>query len=584
MKVLDIEVYQNYFLVCIKELETGNIEYFEQDETRCLDKYRINNILKGCTTVGFNSLNYDLPLIWYALKMKTATPESIKNLSDDIILGKLSGMRVIRNAGLPELPPTWDHIDLIEIAPGQSSLKIYGGRLGAESLIDLPYTPGAVLTDAQKETVRDYCINDLALTEALYRRLEKQIALRVEMSKSYEMDLRSKSDAQIAETVIVHELGIDKWKRAESPSKVRYSDPKIISFNGDQLSGIFGKLKNETFSLLGNGAVAMPGWLKDTKIKIGSTDYNMGIGGLHSCEKNQVLKADHDMILIDLDVASYYPTIILQQRLAPKSLGVKFLKVYESIYLKRLEAKRSGNKTVADTYKIVLNGAYGKLGSKFSALYSPDLMLQVTLTGQLALLMLIERLEASGISVVSANTDGIVIYTSRQNENTIENIAFDWMLETSYELERTDYKLIASRDVNNYFAVKLDGSTKRKGCFTESGIAKNPDREIVYTAVCEYFAKGTPVSKTITECSDLRQFVMLRTVKGGAVWNGEYIGKAVRWYYSKDGADLRYKINSNLVPNSTGCRPAMKIGIVPDDLDHARYIDDAEQMIKELEC
>lgn len=60
------------------------------------------------------------------------------------------------------------------------------------------------------------------------------------------------------------------------------------------------------------------------------------------------------------------------------------------------------------TFKIVLNGTFGKLGSKYSFLYSPNLMIQVTITGQLALLMLIEALEAAGISVVSANTDGIV--------------------------------------------------------------------------------------------------------------------------------------------------------------------------------
>jgi DNA polymerase elongation subunit (family B) len=57
--------------------------------------------------------------------------------------------------------------------------------------------------------------------------------------------------------------------------------------------------------------------------------------------------------------------------------------------------------------KIAANGVFGKLGSPWSILYAPHLMVAVTLTGQLALLMLIERAERMGISVVSANTDGV---------------------------------------------------------------------------------------------------------------------------------------------------------------------------------
>lgn len=582
MRVIDIEVYSNYFLFAAKCLDTGRITTIEMRDGDTLDKRGIIDILSNQTTISFNGLNYDLPLIWFALKMKTITTQMLKEMSDDIILGKLPGQRVMHNRGLPPMPD-WDHIDLIEVAPGQSSLKIYGARLGAQTLQDLPYSPADILTPEQCEKLKAYCINDLVLTEMLYRRLEKQIALRATMGGVYGMDLRSKSDAQIAEAVIVSELKIDRNKRSGAPDTVFYLDPKIIRFDTPELKIIFDLLLTERFKIAGNGAVTLPDWHKSQKIRIGHTDYQMGIGGLHSCEKNQVLRADKRMMLADFDVASYYPSIMLQQRLSPKSLGAKFLRVYQSLVDRRLHAKRSGDKTTADTLKICVNGSFGKLGSKYSALYSPDLMVQVTITGQLALLMLIERLERAGVRVASANTDGIVIYTDRANDDLVENIAFDWVLDTSFELERTDYRLIASRDVNNYFAVKTDESVKRKGCFTESGIAKNPDREIVYNAVCEYFANGTPVQQTIEGCTYLNQFVMVRTVKGGALFKGDYVGKAVRWYYSRNGADLRYKINGNLVPNSTGCQPAMTLCTVPDDLDYARYVRDAEGLIKELQ-
>ena len=57
----------------------------------------------------------------------------------------------------------------------------------------------------------------------------------------------------------------------------------------------------------------------------------------------------------------------------------------------------------------MLNGTFGKTGSPYSVLFAPEMMIQTTITGQLALLMLIEHLETASISVISANTDGIVI-------------------------------------------------------------------------------------------------------------------------------------------------------------------------------
>jgi len=90
-----------------------------------------------------------------------------------------------------------------------------------------------------------------------------------------------------------------------------------------------------------NGAVKMPKELADTKIKIGGAEYQMGIGGLHSCEKSQLVRVNSGECLLEVDVASYYPNIILQQSLAPKSMGLPFLRVYQSIVDRRIQAKRA---------------------------------------------------------------------------------------------------------------------------------------------------------------------------------------------------------------------------------------------------
>jgi DNA polymerase elongation subunit (family B) len=290
--------------------------------------------------------------------------------------------------------------------------------------------------------------------------------------------------------------------------------------------------------------------------------------------------------LADWDVASYYPNIILAQRLAPKHLGPDFLRVFEQIVDRRIAAKRSGDKVTADTLKITINGAFGKLGSKYSFLYSPELLIQTTLTGQLALLMLIERMEGAGIKVVSANTDGIVLYGPRSFESAMEVVAWDWMLDTSFELERTDYRALASRDVNNYLAVKLDGSVKGKGVFAPAGLAKNPDCQIIYEAAAKRIATGVSIEQTIRNCRDVTKFVTVRRVTGGAVWNGENLGKAVRYYYATSVPSeqtINYAKNGNKVPKSQGCRPLMELPQeLPSDIDYAVYELEAERLLCEV--
>jgi hypothetical protein len=109
----------------------------------------------------------------------------------------------------------------------------------------------------------------------------------------------------------------------------------------------------------------------------------MGIGGLHSSEQRQALVSDSDHVLIDRDVTSYYPAIILEGNLSPLHLRERdaFIRVFRSIVQRRVEAKKKGDSVVANALKIVANGSFGKLGSRYSVLYSPHLMIQVTLTG-----------------------------------------------------------------------------------------------------------------------------------------------------------------------------------------------------------
>jgi hypothetical protein len=586
--ILDVECFRDYFLICFLDRETGKAASFEMYPGKDLVMPRLANLMNTHTTISFNGNSYDLPMIAAALQKRDC--EELKNLSDEIIRSNLPAWRVCKEMNV-SVPNSWDHIDIIDVVPGQASLKVYAGRMGYRKLQELPIDPSAHISPEQREVLRQYCINDLRVTDELYKAVEKQVALRVEMGAEYGVDLRSKSDAQIAETVLKSEIERVSNKTLRAPkiadtATFRYLDPKIISFKSATLNEIFSRILDHKFGLSPNGSIALPDWLKDTRIAVGGSEYQMGIGGLHSCEKSQSVYAGSTHILADFDVASYYPSIILQQDIAPDNMGDDFTAVYKSIVERRIAAKRSGDKVTADTLKIVVNGSFGKLGSKYSALYAPNLLIQTTITGQLSLLMLIERVEAIGAKVVSANTDGIVVFAPKTMENDLADVMFGWELDTSYELERSNYVALHSRDVNNYFAVKKDGSVKRKGAFAQAGLMKNPVFEIVSDAVAEHLAGKADYRSVIRSCRDLNKFVMLRKVTGGAVWRGEPIGKAVRFYYSTGvGADetINYAKNTNKVPQSDGAKPCLDLPeMFPSDVDFERYVEMAKMVFGQI--
>ena len=53
-----------------------------------------------------------------------------------------------------------------------------------------------------------------------------------------------------------------------------------------------------------------------------------------------------------------------------------------------------------------------------------------------------------------------------------------------------------------------------------------------------FLRDGVPIRETIDNCSDIRKFITIRQVNGGAIdQHGNYLGKAVRWYYAKGVED-----------------------------------------------
>jgi hypothetical protein len=108
-------------------------------------------------------------------------------------------------------------------------------------------------------------------------------------------------------------------------------------------------------------------------------------------------------------------------------------------------------------------------------------------------------------------------------------------------------------------------------------------------AVVEWLTKGIPVEQTIRARDDIRDFVTVVTVQGGGTWRGKYLGKVVRFIWSKDGDPILYKKphpttgNFKKVSKSDGARPVMVLpDELPIDIDYDRYIAEAREILLEI--
>lgn len=584
--IFDIETPPNKTFALFKNHETSKFIYFEQSEDETFDANILKWFLSKFIFVGFNNKAFDEIIL--AAMLDGRAPKEVYEIASGVIYSSLTPYLAYKTYGLTR--PMMNSFDLMPIAPLQGSLKIYSARLNCPVIQELPYEPSKSLDFEERIANRLYCANDCNNTEILFKKLIPEIKLRYDMSEMYGLDLRSKSDAQIAEAVIVKEIEKLKGERLNKIDQeyefITYDVPDYINFKTPQLNSILESIKHVKFELGFDGSPKMPTELADLTVTVGNTEYNIGMGGLHSKEKSVSYWADDGMELADNDVESYYPRIIINNQLYPELLGKDFLNVYESIVNRRLKAKKDGDKTIANSLKITINGSFGKLGNKYSYIYAPKLLLQVTITGQLSLLMLIEMLELEGINVISGNTDGIVSYYKKSDREKVRAIINEWEIWTNFKTEETLYTSIHSRDVNNYIAVKTDGKVKTKGTYVDSNtLQKNPENLIISDAVIAYLKNGAPVEETVLNCKDLTRFISVRNVKGGGYKDEDYLGKVVRFYKSKSEQTPITYASGNKVSNSDYARPLMVMydsSDIPDDIDYNWYIQNAKLALFDL--
>jgi len=621
--ILDTECYGNFWYLGIKRKEDGKRVGFEFSPRADFDRDRVRRIMRNNQIVGFNSISYDVPMIYMALD--GATNAELKEASNAIINGRIPHWKIEEQLGIHVPWKNLDHIDIFETNPSvRKGLKALNGSMHHKRLQELPFHHTRILTPDEMDDLIDYChYGDIDGTEMLFDVLKEPIFLREALREKYStMDLRSKSDAQVGETILKTEVERrkgDRIKKAIVPdgTTFRYEPPEWIQFKTPYMREVLETIRSTDIEVSG-GSVDFPKAFEKFNIVFDGMKHTLGLGGLHSTESNRSVHSDATHVLIDADVAAQYPSIIMKLGLFPKAMGRDFLPVYKSIIDARLLAKRAKDKTTDKGLKIAINGSYGKLGSGYSVLFAPHLMIAVTLTGQLSLLMLIEEASFRGIPVVSANTDGVLFSCPREMFNgfvmkdgaptdrlapsPLQDIIEWWEALSSFNLEFGEYRSVYSQSVNSYIAIKPDGSFKRKGKLANhwreelpwggknsdydparEGLKKAPCMTICADAALGLILHGVPVETTINECDDVREFLTITTATGGATWgpggpvyeNVErtdakgktirskalvayedevYLGKLVRFYWSSQGNPI-LRVKAHEVTKNRGIVP-----------------------------
>ena len=342
--ILDTELIGHsrpHFLVKAKVHETGEMFTFwhhKKGHTAKLEKLLLSD---KYTVVTFNGDNFDRPIL--AAAIAGYDEQDLKQIAQAIIDEEMRSWQTYREFNLDFLE--YDHIDLKEVPPGvMLSLKVYEGRMHAPTIQDMPFDHNYDLTTPKEfKIVEKYCENDIAETERLFNTVRKELDLRVQLGEPYDLDLRSKSDAQCAEAILKKVCGITNQDKIV-PRHVEFRCPDFIQTDSEVINELIDKIEDHLFKINhANGSPEFPEFLTDP-IELNGGIYQFGIGGLHSKHDMRYFEQSSEKLMIsDVDAASYYPSLMINAGIYPQlagDKGEKFINTYKEIFHARIAAKR----------------------------------------------------------------------------------------------------------------------------------------------------------------------------------------------------------------------------------------------------
>lgn len=567
--VYDIEVFQNIFHCSVKNTETNDIYKFEISERKNQlrelvkffkqvdkyitwgDYYTTNiNIPANVIFCGYNNLHYDNPIINYIIEYEDKLMQynipticsSIFNLSKTITTSSEDNIDVWKHWKYQIWFDTFDILTMLysnKLRVGLKEIQVTMQYPNVQEFV-CDWTKPLPLEDF--DSMIDYNINDIESTSELLNRCKKDVDLRIAIEDEYGVRVLSKDGVNIGMKILtqkyLEKTGLTWWdiKDLRSPMSVIPLKDVILPFikyDSPILQRVLEDMKNQIVSPGRKGY--------ENKFVFNNLRYSVGVGGIHSVNSPEIIIPRDDEMLIDIDVASLYPSMLIEYEFYPKHLGKEFLEVYKQIKDERIEAKHNGDKVKNETLKLALNGLSGNLQNEHNFCYSPFAVMQIRINGQLLLLMLAEKLTQIGCRIVQANTDGLFVLLKKDAYSKVNSICREWEQLTKLTLEEDRFKAMYQYAINDYFAITEDNEVKEKGMFiTAVKLGKGLTPKIIPKAVISFFKDGIPVEDTIKNCTDIRDFLM--SEKTGKQWHVEYMNREQqrtnRFYASTNGGYL----------------------------------------------
>lgn len=567
--VYDIEVFQNIFHCSVKNTETNDIYKFEISERKNQlrelvkffkqvdkyitwgDYYTTNiNIPANVIFCGYNNLHYDNPIINYIIEYE----DKLMQYNIPTICSSIFNLSKTITASSEDNIDAWKHwkyqiwFDTFDILTMLYSNKLRVGLKEIQVTMQYPnvqefvcdWTKPLPLEDF--DSMIDYNINDIESTSELLNRCKKDVDLRIAIEDEYGVRVLSKDGVNIGMKILtqkyLEKTGLTWWdiKDLRSPMSVIPLKDVILPFikyDSPILQKVLEDMKNQIVSPGRKGY--------ENKFVFNNLRYSVGVGGIHSVNSPEIIIPRDDEMLIDIDVASLYPSMLIEYEFYPKHLGKEFLEVYKQIKDERIEAKHNGDKVKNETLKLALNGLSGNLQNEHNFCYSPFAVMQIRINGQLLLLMLAEKLTQIGCRIVQANTDGLFVLLKKDVYSKANSICREWEQLTKLTLEEDRFKAMYQYAINDYFAITEDNKVKEKGMFiTTVKLGKGLTPKIIPKAIISFFKDGISVEDTIKNCTDIRDFLM--SEKTGKQWHVEYMNeeqqRTNRFYASTNGGYL----------------------------------------------
>ena len=603
--IYDIESFPNFFCCTCKNTETQSIRTFEislrQSDILELSNYFSKKELLFC---GYNNKHYDDVvinyIIMYAEKMiqfpKLRITDSIFNLSQYIIKEDIDKYKRFKYANLFE---SMDLLTMMFSSKLRVGLKEMQLTMHYDNVLEYEGDFNDYVQPEDYSKIIEYNINDVESTTCLFNKLvdKGEIDLRLFIEEEYGFNALSMDSVKFGETILAkkvcEELHIDKrqLEKMRSPMDmiplkdvilpfIKYKNPKFQQVLEDMKEQIVSSKERKSY---------------ENKFVVSNLQYSIGIGGIHSINKPRIYVPKEDEYIGHLDVASMYPSFIVQYGWFPTQLGKAGLDVYIDLYYQRLHAKHSGQKLKNLALKLVLNSVTGKMQQETSWLYDPKSVFKIRINGQLVLLMLADILLQYNCEIIQVNTDGVMFIAKKDRESDIMESVSELERLTKLSFEADRYEAFYQYAVNDYFGVVNENKIEKKGMFiTENKLGKGLTPTIIPKAVIAYFTKHIPIRDTIRNCNDIYEFLMAQRVdkKFKIEYNNHYVQRINRYYASTKGYWL-YKIKhengkesfENMLTKS-GVKILNKIDNtdVPDDINYAYYESEARKIINDLEC